>query len=537
MAHFLTILEVSQKQAYIFSSNMLKDNVVNSAVIAWIMSPEYFSEVIGDSFDEKKNVVYSGGGHVVLEFADRTVAKDFVKHITFQIHQDYPGIEVFSVTKEFTQEELDTEAGKYLKDLTAELEKKKSVRLSSFHQGSFGIEAIDSKSLEPKLVRMDRSNEILRDEKEKEIKESLSPEGYNQVDKFKDLGGSKDTSNFIAVVHIDGNAMGNRVECMYKSQQENKLPWEEFKAHLKKFSEAIDRDFKGAYEDMVDEVKKNLESGRLEDLSLKEKNFPVRRIITAGDDICFVSEGRIGIECAVSFIKALMKRVNEEDGQRYAACAGIAIVHQKYPFYRAYELAESLCSNAKKFGVKWSNDKMGSKISAIDWHIEFGEMGDTLSEIRQQYRAADGSRLEMRPYIIETNPIKKDSGEEKLAQCEEYRSEIPFYSEFKRQVERIQKKDYIDARGKMKELRNVLKQGQEATKAFIQFNKMEDVMLCGMQKDMTDYSKVGTRQAQKRELYPAMRNGLEDEKTTVRSAIFDALEIWDTYIGFEEDMQ
>ena len=31
MSHFLTILEVSQKQAYIFSSNMLKDNVVNSA--------------------------------------------------------------------------------------------------------------------------------------------------------------------------------------------------------------------------------------------------------------------------------------------------------------------------------------------------------------------------------------------------------------------------------------------------------------------------------------------------------------------------
>ena len=112
MSHFLTILEVSQKQAYIFSSNMLKDNVVNSAVIAWIMSPKYFSEVIDDRniFDEEKNVVYSGGGHVVLEFADRGIAKDFVKHITFQIHHDYPGIEVFSVTKDFTQEELNTEA-------------------------------------------------------------------------------------------------------------------------------------------------------------------------------------------------------------------------------------------------------------------------------------------------------------------------------------------------------------------------------------------------------------------------------------------
>jgi hypothetical protein len=200
-------------------------------------------------------------------------------------------------------------------------------------------------------------------------------------------------------------------------------------------------------------------------------------------------------------------------------------------------LAESLCSNAKKFGVKWSDDETGSEISAIDWHVEFGEMGDTLSEIRQQYCAADGNRLEMRPYIVKVNQIKDVSGKEKEPSCKEISNDIPWYSEFKSQVERIQKREFIDARGKMKELRNVLKQGQEATKAFIQFNKMEDVMLSGMQKNMTDHNKVGTGQAQKRELYPAMRNGLKDERTTVRSAIFDALEICDTYIGFEEDAQ
>lgn len=41
---FLTILEVSQKQAYIFSSNKLKDNVTNSAVIAWVMDGDYFEK-------------------------------------------------------------------------------------------------------------------------------------------------------------------------------------------------------------------------------------------------------------------------------------------------------------------------------------------------------------------------------------------------------------------------------------------------------------------------------------------------------------
>ena len=56
MEHILTMLEVSQKQSYIFSSNKLKDNITNSAVIAWIMSPEYFQKTVNDEkiFDMEK---------------------------------------------------------------------------------------------------------------------------------------------------------------------------------------------------------------------------------------------------------------------------------------------------------------------------------------------------------------------------------------------------------------------------------------------------------------------------------------------------
>ena len=161
----------------------------------------------------------------------------------------------------------------------------------------------------------------------------------------------------------------------------------------------------------------------------------------------------------------------------------------------------------------------------------FEEQIEMQSDILMQ----DSDYPEAADYIrgyVKANQIKDVSGKEKEPSCKEISNDIPWYSDFKSQVERIQKRENIDARGKMKELRNVLKQGQEATKAFIQFNKMEDVMLSGMQKNMTDHNKVGTGQAQKRELYPAMRNGLKDERTTVRSAIFDALEICDTYIGF-----
>lgn len=43
---YLTIMEVSQKQAFIFASNRLRKNVENSNIIAWIMDPEYFEQTI-----------------------------------------------------------------------------------------------------------------------------------------------------------------------------------------------------------------------------------------------------------------------------------------------------------------------------------------------------------------------------------------------------------------------------------------------------------------------------------------------------------
>ena len=247
----------------------------------FFMSPKYFSDTVNQKeiFDEEKNIVYSGGGHVVLEFENEETARTFVKIVTFQIRSEYPGIEVFSVTREYDQQKLDKEPGECLKNLTANLERKKSVRLASFHQGTFGIEEIDSKTLDPKLVGNYKNDEMPK--QEREIEKKLSPDGYKQVDEFRKLGGSKDKSNFIAVVHIDGNAMGKRVENIYKNSS---LSWNEFKKHLQEFSKTIDDDFKAAYKEMTNEVGSNLKSGTLKELKLSDNDFPVRRIITAGDD-------------------------------------------------------------------------------------------------------------------------------------------------------------------------------------------------------------------------------------------------------------
>ena len=36
----------------------------------------------------------------------------------------------------------------------------------------------------------------------------------------------------------------------------------------------------------------------------------------------------------------------------YTACAGVVMVSEKYPFYRAYQTSEQLCDNAKKYAAQ-----------------------------------------------------------------------------------------------------------------------------------------------------------------------------------------
>lgn len=495
---YLTILEVSQKQAFIFSSNKLKDNVTNSAIIAWVTDPDFFEKVIQnkDIFDKEQNIVYFGGGHTVLVFENYYKARSFVQTITYSVKWEYEDLELFAKILECENEVTNED----LKKLSQELEVKKSKRIAAFHQGSFGIENL-KKSAEWKMP-----------EKEKELEEKLMPSGFEKALEFEKLGGSKDESNFIAIVHIDGNSMGKRVEDLRRSMDGE--PWNEYRNALKCFSDSIDADFKKSYREMVDEVADHLMKGHLSELDLESGNFPVRRIITAGDDICFVTEGRIGIECANIFIKKLADKKNKQDGKKYAACAGVAIVHQKYPFYRAYELAEELCSNAKKFIANTGGMEASAFVSAIDWHIEYGEMKEGLEETRKMYRTTDGNQLELRPYIV------LDS-EKKIPET------IRNYSNFKRLITKLRNGEIAYARGKIKELRQYLKQGEKQAEYYLKTNLIHELVQ-DVYKEINPKEAIIKGEGLERKIFAETEDGKK------RSLFYDAIEIIDTFIDLEQ---
>ena len=452
----LLILEISQKQSYIFSSNVLKDNIKNSALIAWVTSSDYFQKRCPQEYDEDSNLVYAGGGHTVLCFDTEDAAKAFSGKVTESLMRDCPDMRVF--VKMMNYDDSIT-PGENLKKLTSALEVKKSLRQSAFSQGTFGIEKTDMTTFEP--IRILTGGETEVPEQEKRIDRELLPEGFKNVTKFEELGGDKNSVNFIAVVHIDGNGMGKRVADLYEKLAEEKVSWDEFRKRIRRFSDGIDGDFKAAFKEMNEQIATMLKNQGLEDLKLKENVMPIRRIITSGDDICFVSEGRIGIEASRIFIECLKQKVNAEDKKKYNACAGIAIVHVKYPFFRAYELAEKMCSNAKARGAKLSPEDNGSSVCSLDWHIEYGELGDTVEEIRENYNDADGDSITARPYVLEGPDVE---GATK-------------YECFRKMIEML-KKDDAYARTKIKGLRNVLKKTMKHSDYYLDFNKMSKFKDC-----------------------------------------------------------
>ncbi|MCD8368035.1 MAG: hypothetical protein LUC48_08465 [Clostridiales bacterium] len=504
MEKTLMILEVSRKQDYIFAQKQLRENALRSRQIDYVTSSRFFRKVANKVAEEaagkeaeplyceEKNLVYAGGGHTILQFSCQEKAVAFASCVTEEAMRCYRNMEIFVKTMPYDE---DKTPGENLKALSAALERKKALRQASFRQGSFGVEALDAESLLPKLAD---------DREQDDAQEPFAPpEGCRYPAKMDELAGE---DNFIAVVHIDGNAMGKRVDALYK-QHGSAEAWDACCASLRRFSASIQNDFEDAFSEMVDTVQDNLAPGT--------STLPVRPVILAGDDVCFVTAGNIGLECARVFLEKLAAKVNQEDKTPYAACAGVAIVHEKYPFHQAYDLAEELCSNSKRFGAEL--DENGA-VSAMDWHIEFGQLKDSLAELRKDYETEDGNRLELRPVVVcaqkgvDLTPMKN----------------VRNYAFFRAMCQSMQGEYGSIARSKIKDLRTAFQQGKLESEFFLHDWQIEDLLYHGIE---AKYQPGDARAAWYKEL---LKRNIKMEKDafikigdTERCLFFDAIEMID----------
>lgn len=515
------LLDTVSIQKYVFQSNKLKDNLGASFLIekiykeylkdalckvfgkpfdinAWKVNPEEIKINQGDPFE----VGYIGGGSAFLIFTKEQKATDFIKIWTKSLLVHTPGVTTGVAISKFNLEnETFSQEREKLFD---ELRKNKSQYIPETTLPRHGITAECSRSgLSMEIWHKDNkdnslssyvsagSNAVIeaskpaKDYTNKKYSEILGTKFCftNELDKLGRISGE---DSHIAIVHIDGNSMGKRFKDTKTLVDIRKLS--------KSVAEATENAFADLLRHIVEKYKDIMESLGFDDnskdskfkypLDNNRKILPIRSVILGGDDITFICDGKLGLYFSKIFLEAFESKP-AHDGEKLTACAGVAIIKTRYPFYRGYRLAEELCGNAK------NENKNGKLNSYIDFHISMSGLSGNLKIIRQQYSTPQGKLL-FRPYIILPDDKKDEKSFDLLVKNSGSLKKFP--------------------RNKIKELREVMTWSEDARKIFVKKLEYRDWAL----------PKIEGR--------PKFAKSIFDNDETV---YFDMIELMEFYPDFE----
>ena len=412
---YAVLIDTASIQEYIFMSNKLKENVGASFLVERVFREE-LNAALSKIFDGenvnlnswKENpdrnpvfdtvsfeIGYIGGGNALILFKDKENIAKFIKEFTKLLLQNTPGLRTnFGVINDFSFDEF----ANSMKKLNDSLNKNKNYYFPVVKIPKHGItadcpfsgESAEFKYEENKFISGFSYAKISANENSKErinkIFEDTLKEKYTFTNDIGELG-QEENKNFIAVAHIDGNGMGVKVKsCDTLSK---------LRCLSKKMTETVKASLDFALSNLIDLIEK--EKLKNAGLMLKKPNgkiiLPIRPIVIGGDDITFVSEGRIGLYLAGQFLHRYSE-FKFEDNQNFSASAGISIVKTKYPFYRAYKLAEELCNEAKKK----ARENPGS--SYIDFFVSSGGVSGEIEEIRKKRFITPFGKLNFGPYVF-----------------------------------------------------------------------------------------------------------------------------------------
>ncbi|XHX78395.1 MAG: hypothetical protein RBJ76_28925 [Stenomitos frigidus ULC029] len=540
-----TVIDTSGIQPYIFGSNRLRENIgasylVNQATGAWVKEAlgalsealrkeqatssniyiplEAISETPPKIHQDARIVaelIYTGGGNAIAVFRTHDYAIRFTQILSRRVLHEAPGLTLSVAHQDF---DWDTKESlfKTIQQLRHKLEYNKppkapsspllglsvtadciSTRLVAVGMSNeFGAPAdsayLVSREVQHKITAVPDSNKRLWRQLKIVIPEELPCEFPTD---FDDLGRSRGESSYIAVVHADGNSMGDRFkQCGEGKSNENYI------TAIRKLSNSVNHAGISALRSVTAQLIKSIQGGvvkgTLGEFSLTERKeggyyLPFRPLVYGGDDVAFVCDGRLGLELAALYLEAFAQQT-DPDGKPFSACAGIAIVKTHYPFARAYALSEALCGNAKILIRAETNP---TQQSALDWHIATSGLLGSIREIRQrEYQSVQKKSLVMRPLWLS------------------HRDEWQTWVGFKHVTEAfVAGKDWKERKNKVIALREVLRQGGDAIKQFLHVYKLDHLPIFPVQ------------------------NGLEKTLQTSgwvneRCGYFDAIEAMDFYL-------
>ena len=446
----LTKYDVSGIQSYIFATNRLQENVGASHNVTRILR-DFLNEALQEAFDEVKKevieerpeagsrdmgetdnqklildweneqsqplairnnpyiaaeVIYIGGGNAVVVYRDRNLCRITDMRFAWKVTENCQGISVLAAhmptgLKDFKQD---------MAALNARLSASKSKVPRTPVLSPYPIVEQDStyglpitKLLEDGKIGVSGVQYEKRIAYKHQTDDNRTPSPYGKyipgqfsfAFQVEDLVKKRGEDSYIAVVHIDGNGMGNLIE---KSILQN-IPYENAVQEMRKISSAVSSCYSEVFSQIMKGVYANSQQNKKDD---GKTVLPVRPLINDGDDITFLCSASLALPLAASFLRRLMSMSFE--GFPLTACAGIAYVHSHFPFKIAYGIAEQCCGEAKK---KWyencGNNNMSVMAGYLDYHLVRGAYIKGMEDQRKE------KDIRKRPYLVGKGPEKERS--------------------------------------------------------------------------------------------------------------------------------
>ncbi len=424
---YIVVFGTASLQQYIFQSNKLNENIGASDLVRYWLSDGLIEAACADTTkwnqyeddpriepldppvvpEKDVNVIYIGGGNAALLCNDKSIAETIVKNWSCQVLKNAPGLRVV-VGYSKVEDALAKAYKNALKNLASCEESlpygSSLLSLPVVRSGlSTGQPAsIDAGGQEEWVSQSTWFKRSQIRHAQKNIKETF-PKVLKKTDRLpkleefavkldEELGGRKGESH-IAVVHADGNGMGDLLTQVINKEYESD---DDFIHYLRAFSASTSALAHNALNSTLLHFKEYLP---IKSLVNPGDVFPIRPIVYGGDDLTFVCDGRVGLHIAEFYLREFSSgtiRFCGED-EPIDACAGVAIVRTKFPFFRAYSFADELCAMAKAY----RRDEAKSEGSWLDFQIIQEGASKSIAALRQeQYKSLYGQILYRRPYQV-----------------------------------------------------------------------------------------------------------------------------------------
>lgn len=542
-------------QNYVYATNNLQQNVGASHLVRCVTQDWALEELealkqispavrldnlnaqskiedVNKGADQKAEIIYAGGGKLVILFNDEAEAEKFSKSLTKRALLCAPGLRTVIAWEAFKwdSDSLGGVSGTIQK-VFKKLDKYKASPPVSAEMLGLGVTAMCAYTGLPATGVKDgvlmssesRAKRIAAQAANKLLQEELLPnKDYEFPNQFEELGATHNESSFIAVIHADGNGIGQRVKKISRERPDPGPGNREYIKAMRKFSREMSCAAGEALQEtiaaLIDSIEEKTETDDREQgstymigdqIRLNKNKLPMRPIVFGGDDITLVCDGRLGLALAADFLKNLSAK---EVGREPVHCrAGVAVVKSHFPFSRAYEMAEDLAASAKEYILEKGVKK---KHTAMDWYF-------AISGLVLEQKTIRDREYTVRDWKDETSD-NEDGPEVKKSLCMRpvtVRSEIENGAEwrtwknFVSTVHAFQKEEWYGRRNKVKALREALRKGPDPVKTFL-----------------TNYRDVSQLPEMENISKEARKSGWVDG----RCVYFDAIEAMDYFVSLKE---